>query len=128
MENLPRRVKLPDHNMVIDTNVILRFLRNDIPSQTILAKTFFHNVELGKESGEISILVIDETIWGLGQAYKIKRHIFLPQLIKILSYKGISVIEMKKEIVSEILETMVEKNIDFTDLYLKAVAKENKIF
>lgn len=114
--------------MIVDSNVIIHFLRNDVPSQVALAKGFFQKVEDGKQKGEISILVLDEVIWALGQQYKISRSIFLPALAKILAIRGIEVIEIKKELISNIFEKMVANKIDFTDLYLMEIAKEDEIF
>lgn len=114
--------------MIVDSNVIIRLLRNDVPGQTRRAAVFFKKVEKGEEKASISILVLDEIIWGLGQFYEIKREDFLPKIIRILSLKGIEVIELKKDKIVEILMEMIVSKIDFTDLYLMAIAKSDEIF
>lgn len=114
--------------MIVDSNIIIHLLRNDIPQQSQKAKDFFKKVEKGEEKAIISILVLDEIIWGLGQFYELKKESFLPQIIKILSLKNVNVLEFKKERIVEILTTVMTSGVDFTDLYLIAIAGEEKIF
>ena len=113
--------------MILDSNVIIRLLHRSVPSQTKLAEEFFKKIEAGQKTGEISILVIDETIYVLSAYYKIQRSDFIPDLIKILSIKGVSVIEAKKEVIMEILNKMVGNNIDFTDYYLVSLRPKSDI-
>lgn len=114
--------------MIIDSNVIIHFLHGDIPLQLAKAVEFFKKVENEKEEGEISILVINETIWALGSQYELERSDFIPKLQRILSMKGISIIEEKKEKIMDILSKMIGNKIDFTDYYLAAISKDNNIF
>ena len=112
---------------IIDTNIFLRHLLQDIPDQAKIASKIISSIEEGKMTGLVSILVINELIWILEKYYSIKRNVFIPKLIKLLYLDHLKIIETKKVLVEEILERMRKKKIDFTDIYLKEVAKENQI-
>lgn len=113
--------------MILDSNVIIRFLRNDVAKQTKLASDFINKVDSGEEKGEISILVLDEIIYVLGTYYHIERSDFIPALVKILAIRGIEIIETKKENIIVILNKMIGNKIDFTDYYLAAISKDKGI-
>lgn len=121
-------LKLKKLPMIVDSNVIIHLLRNDIPEQTSKAADFFKKVENGEEEAKISILVIDEIIWGLGQFYGVKKDHFVPLLIKLLSLRNVNIIELKKEKIIEILIKVMKSSIDFTDLYLLAISGKDKVF
>ena len=114
--------------MIIDSNIIIHFLRGDVPGQFSRTVEFFHKVENDTGKGEISILVMNEIIWALGSQYKQERSNFIPSLIKILTLKGISIIETKKDLIIEILKKMIGNKIDFTDYYLSSLAPKSQIF
>ncbi len=104
--------------VIIDTNVIARYLLADIPEQFEEAVKVFTKIEKGEERGYISILVIDELIWVMENYYSFDRRDFIQNIIKILYNKEIYIIESKKETIIKILEKMKSNKIDFTDLYL----------
>jgi len=112
--------------VLIDTNFILRLLLEDIPSHFKKSKRLFKEIENNKSIGLLSILVINELIWILENFYEKKRKDFIPQVLKVLSLKRIKVLEIKKKELIFILEKMIEKNLDFTDLYLLCFGKELK--
>jgi len=93
-----------------------------------LAKKFFKKVHDGSEKAEISILVVDEVIYVLNRFYQIERSNFIPELLKIFSMRGISILEINKDIIIEILNKMIGNKIDFTDYYLASLAPKSQIF
>ena len=113
--------------IIIDTNIIARLFITDSIEQQDTAQRLIKDIEEGKIQGLISILVIDELLWLLGQYYNIKKESYLPKILNILSIKQIKVIEVDKEIAISVLRQVQRKNIDFTDLYLAAVAKGRQI-
>lgn len=114
--------------LTIDTNIFIRYFINDDEIQYKKAREFFVEIEDKKSKGFISILVITEIIWVLENYYELKRKVFLPKLIHLLLLKDIKIIEIDKKKVIDILKTMKEKNIDFTDLYLLKLYPAQKIF
>ena len=114
--------------MVVDSNVIIRFIVEDNRKQFLKASEFILKVESRTEKAELSILVMDEIIFILQNYYHLQRSDFMPKLLQLLSMPNFDVLETKKEIISEILEKMVGNKIDFTDYYLAAIAPKNQIF
>lgn len=110
--------------VLIDTNLILRFLLGDIPLQAKKAKKLFITIEKEKTEGIISLLVINELIWILEHFYQQKRQNYLPHIIQFLSLKKIKILEVKKIFLMKILQEMKGANLDFTDLYLAFLTKE----
>lgn len=113
--------------IILDTNVLVRYLLADIPEQYQQATEIFIKIEKGEIYGLISILVLDELIWVLESYYSFKRKDYIPSILKILYNKEIKIIETKKEVVIQVLEGMKKTNIDFTDIYLAEIAEERPI-
>ncbi|GIW64420.1 MAG: hypothetical protein KatS3mg092_0353 [Patescibacteria group bacterium] len=114
-------------NIVIDTNVFIRYLVKDNEKQFQFAKKIFKEVESKKTKAFVSILVINEIIWVLENYYEIKREDYLPKLITIFSLKNFQIIEITRKKLIEIFEMMLKKNIDFTDIYLLNSFSKEKI-
>lgn len=112
-------------HLIIDTNVFARYFVRDNISQYDEAKKIFTKIEEGKCRGSVSLLVIDELIGVLESYYDLRRDVYIPQIMKVFSMKGIKIIETKKSVVMRILEEMQVSSIDFTDTYLVHI-KENK--
>lgn len=113
--------------VILDSNILIRYLTKDVKSQYTEAVEIITSVESEKVIAKISILVIDETLWALGNFYGIENNVFIPELLKILSLKNIRVIEINKSVAIAILERMLKDKIDFTDLYLFNISEGSKI-
>ena len=114
--------------VLIDTNVIVRFFAKDVPEQFAKSQEFIEQIDKGNAVGLVSILVIDEIIWVLENYYGIKRNEFLPRLAELLALRNIRIIEAKKDLVIKVLEQIQKLNIDFTDVYLANIAEGRDIF
>lgn len=114
--------------LIIDTNVFIRFLIKDLPDQFKKAQEVFERIEKGEIKGLVSVLVINETVWVLENYYELKRKIYIPQLLKLLLIRQIKIIEIKKDLIIRILQKMEKQKFDFTDFYLAQIAKDKKIF
>lgn len=114
--------------ILIDSNIIIRFFIKDNPTQLIQAQSLIENIEQAKVKGLISLLVVNEVLWILQHYYDLERKIFIPWIIKLLALRHMRIIEVKKNTVIRILEKMQERKFDFTDIYLTEIAEKNKIF
>lgn len=114
--------------LILDTNVFIRFLIKDVPSQFEKAQKIFEKIEKQEAKGLVSILVVNEIVWILENFYDLKKEIYLPQLLKLLALKNIKVIEVKKNLLIRILQQMQKQKFDFTDIYLSQIAGDKKIF
>lgn len=115
-------------DVFVDSNVLIRFITRDVEEQYQEARNFFESIEEREVNALVSILVINEVVWILEKFYNIKRRIFLPQLIKLLILKNIKIIEAEKELIAKVLEKMIKRKQDFTDIYLTQIAKKDQIF
>jgi len=101
---------------LVDTNIILRYLLNDIPEQSEIAR-------LELKSGNVKILtqVVAEVIYVLSKIYKINRKEISENLLKIFSLDGV-IIENEEIVVFAITEYGNSK-LDFVDELLYANSK-----
>lgn len=113
--------------VVIDTNVIVRYFVKDNLHQFREAQKLIKDIEQNKVCGLTSLLVVHEMVWILENYYDLKRDEFVPKVMQILALKNIKIIEVKKEVVQNVLAKMQKKKIDFTDIYLAEIAKSHKI-
>ena len=114
--------------LILDTNVFIRFFIKDVPSQFEKTREIFEKIEKREIKGFVSILVVNEIIWILENFYNLKREIYLPKLLKLLLLDNIKVIEVKKNLLIKVLQQMQKQKFDFADLYLSQIAGEKKIF
>src|SRR3990167_1609185 len=114
--------------LFVDTNVFARFLLQDVPRQFEAAKKIFESADKRETKLLVSILVINELIWVLEKYYLLKRKDFIHPLLTLLALNNLKVVEVKKEMVFEVLEKMKSKRVDFTYLYLLSVAGSKNIF
>lgn len=114
--------------VIFDTNVILRYLVKDSSTQLLQAQKYIEKIEQGKLKALISILVINEAAWVLEKYYDLEKEEYIPLLLKLLALKNIKITEVKKGIITEALELMQKRNIDFTDAYLLGTKGDKTIF
>jgi len=114
--------------IIIDANILLRHLVGDQPIHFKKAKEFFAAVEKGHVHCLISIITLAETFWIMEKYYRVKRAIYMPELIKIISLKNVSVIEIQKTKLADLLGRFTRTGIDFPDHYLVAIANKRPIF
>ncbi|MBI2017687.1 PIN domain-containing protein [Candidatus Daviesbacteria bacterium] len=115
-------------DVFVDSNILIRFITRDVEEQYQKSRSFFESIEEREVNALVSILVVNEVVWILEKFYKIKRKIFLPQLIKLLILKNIKIIEVEKELMAKVLEKMIKRKQDFTDIYLSQIAKKDELF
>lgn len=109
----------------LDTNVILDFIIRRQGENFKKAQKIFNQIETGKIKVWLSILVIDEAIWTIERAYKIKRPEYLQGLIDLFSLKEIKILEIKKKNLFAIFKILWQKNVSFTDAYLYFLSKDD---
>ena len=104
--------------VVLDTNIFIRYFLQDVKSQFKQAKKIFEDIEKEKIKAFVSILVINEIVWIMKKYYEIDRSKYIPKLIQLLLLKNVKVIEIEKKMLLTSLQALQKTNADFTDLYL----------
>lgn len=113
--------------VLLDSNIFIRFLIQDVPLHFKQAKKIFEDIEEDRANGSVSLLVINEVIWILENFYELKRDVYIPKFLELLSLRSMKIMEVKKEAILTILQEMPKHNFDFTDVYLFEVKGKRSI-
>lgn len=113
-------------NMVmIDANVILRYLLRDNEQLYRKAESLFNEVFSGRKRALIIQPVIAEVVYVLQKLYKVSREEIAQVLTEFLRMKGVKA--QDKDIMLKSLEIFRYKNLDFVDCLLCVYSREYKV-
>jgi len=105
-----------DPGYFIDTNVFLRHLLNDHPTQSPRCLALFEAIERGEERGWTTDMVIAEIVWVLSsKPYEVKRATIAQWLLVLTSLPGLKVENRTR--LSHTLRLYTSTPIDFIDAY-----------
>lgn len=96
----------------------MRLSLRDIESQYVEAENVLKQITEGTTQAYVSLLVINEFCWISQNYYKAARERYIPWLVKFLLLEKVKIVEIKKDLAIGILELMLKKSLDLTDLYL----------
>lgn len=102
--------------LILDTNSLLRFLLDDVPSQTKLVKEKIRLAKQGELKLVVHTLVIFEIIYALTKVYGFSKEKVINVLKKLIAFKYLDIPE--REIISNALEVYLIKNLSFVDCFL----------
>ncbi|ACA58929.1 PIN domain-containing protein [Candidatus Desulforudis audaxviator] len=105
----------------VDANVVLRFLTGDPPAMAAKALELMSRAEKGAIGLRVSHLVAAEIVWVLSSFYKYDKTQIAETLNSFLSADGIYA--ENPALLIQALQDMAEKNVDFVDAYLAALAR-----
>ncbi len=106
--------------LLLDTNVILRFLTGEPKSQAEASRNLFLSAASGDVVLEVCPVVVAEVFYTLESFYKVDREEVAARLAALLSRKGIKVMEQDR--VFDALARLGKVNVGFADAYLAAGA------
>jgi predicted nucleic-acid-binding protein len=106
--------------VIPDTNVLLRYLLNDVPEQYAAAETFFERVRAGQQRAIILEAVLIECVYILTRQYNATRSDAAAALIGLLQYKGIA--NPDKGVLIDALDRFAATKLDPVDCLLLARA------
>ncbi len=107
----------------LDANVVLRFLRNDDPSQSPAAARLFENAKAKKVRLSISAVTVAEAFYVLARVYRHTKPDAAAKLRPLIQSDAIDVDDRSR--VLDALERVIRANVDFGDGYLAATAAED---
>lgn len=110
---------------LVDTNIFLRFLLADNPSQSLRCKKLFESAQKGKVELMTSEIVIAEIAWVLHSFYEESRENVAEKLRKILLFKGLFV--PNRGVLLLATQKFESQNVDFIDAYNYALAVKKRI-
>ena len=104
--------------MIVDTDVIIRYLTNDDPRKADRFKTFLSS---GKKA-QLTDVTFAEVYWTLISFYKVKNQEVLSMLEALIASPAISA---NVTVLGTTIEILREHNISFIDAYTAASAKQS---
>lgn len=106
----------------IDTNIFIRYLINDVPSQIDKVERLFDLAE----KGEITLItgppVFFEIAWTLKSFYNVNREGIYESISAIIGLPGLEIIDL--DILEEALELYKQTSADFSDVYIAVQSKK----
>ena len=112
--------------MLIDANVILRYLLKDDERHYSIANTFFEEVFSGKKVAYVLQSVLAEVIYVLVKLYQIQRTEVAEVLEEFLSSKNLKI--QDREVTMPAMALFKTTNLDFVDCLLCAYGNKMHVF
>ena len=112
--------------IILDTNVVLRFLLADHPKHSPKSKQLFELAEAGSIRLYLSEIIVAELVWTMDSFFEFSRDRIATILRGLLLHDGVVMDE--KETLLVALERFAEVNVDFADCHAAALSlKRNQI-
>lgn len=111
--------------LLIDANVVIRFLLNDHPALSFLSKSIFLKAQQGKIKIYLDEVVIAEVIWTLSSFYKIKKADLVDKIEKLISQNWI--VNPRKTLFFKALNLFRSTSLDYIDCWIYTVSKSQGI-
>jgi len=110
---------------LLDTNIVLRYLLNDLPEQFAVAKQVFAELRASELTAILLESVLAECVYVLKLHYKVPKVELTEMLDNVLRYPGI--VNTDKPSLREALKLYAANNIDFVDCMLVAKARTGEL-
>lgn len=108
-----------------DTNFLLRYYLDDIPTQAKKAKTLVEAAVNGDLELTTDLVVICEMVWVMDSFYELDRKSIVEKISNLYRTPGITVIN--GDILPDALISYLDKNVDFTDAVMGTSAIKHNI-
>jgi len=109
----------------IDTNILLRYLQNDLPEQADAVEALLKRAAAGNASLATNVMVIAELVWTCESFYKLSKQEIRDKVLMILNTPGLQV--ENHDLLVQATLLYADQNIDFIDAYNGCWAKNQKI-
>lgn len=98
-----------------DTNLFLRYLTNDVPTQADAVEELLGRAARGQIVLVINSMVIAEIVWTLGSYYGLARDAIKDKILAILNTPGIEVAD--SDLLLQAIAWYADRNVDFIDAF-----------
>jgi len=110
--------------IIVDANVIIRFLLNDHPKLSPQAISIFSQAQKKLIKVYLDEVILAEVIWTLSSFYKIKKANLTENIEKFLSQDW--VVSKKKDLMLNALYLYKSSNLDYIDCWAYVVSQDFK--
>lgn len=107
--------------MLLDTNVILRFLLADHETLSPRAQTLFRRAAAGELDLLIPSLIAAECVYTLRSFYKLPKREITAALTRLLGLPGVAALEGL--VLTQALDVYAASNVNLADAYLAALGQ-----
>lgn len=104
----------------VDSNVLIRFFTRDQPEMAERARQTLSAAAEGKIQLVLTPVVLAELVWTLGSFYGYRRRQVADELLSLLTFQGLRVVD--REVLSVALGLYGETSIDFGDALIAGYA------
>lgn len=111
--------------LLLDTNVVVRFLTGDHPAHSPRSRSLFARAAAGDVTLVVTDLALAETVWVLHSFYKLDRRAIAAALKDLIESAGIEV-QNKARLLSA-LRSFAQTDVNFVDAYHAAIAGAESI-
>ena len=111
--------------LLLDTNVIVRFLTGDHPTHSPRSRKLFARAAAGDVTLVVTDLALAETAWVLQSCYSLDRNAITAALKDLMDSAGIEV--KNKAMLLSALRNFAQTDVNFVDAYHAAVAAGESI-
>ncbi|HEY5992374.1 MAG TPA: PIN domain-containing protein [Candidatus Udaeobacter sp.] len=111
--------------LLLDTNVIVRFLTGDHPTHSPRSRKLFARAAAGDVTLVVTDLALAETAWVLQSFYSLDRDAIAAALKDLIESTGIEV-QNKARLLSA-LRNFAQTNVNFVDAYHAAIAAAESV-
>jgi predicted nucleic-acid-binding protein len=108
-----------------NTNFLLRFYLDDIPTQALKAKRMVQAAKEGVISLVTDLIVICEMVWVLDSFYHLDKEVISEKITNLYRTRGVVV--FNGDVLPNALSIFATKNIDFTDAVVASSATKNHV-
>ena len=109
----------------LDTNIFLRQLLADEPTQSPQATAYFEHIKARELTARTSDIVVFEVVFTLERGYRRSKAEIRSHLLPLLELPGIILPGKRK--FRQVFDTYVERNISFADAYHAVLMQQLKL-
>ncbi len=109
----------------IDTNVLLRFLLDDIPEQADAVESLLLQAAQGQLTLRTNALVLAEIVWTCESYYRLPKDDIKDMVLMILNTPGLKTAD--GDLITEAILTYADENIDYIDAFNARWMKQQDI-
>jgi len=106
--------------LILDTNVILRYLTNDVPEKAGDCEKLFNSAKAGKVKLFVTDICIAELVWTLKSYFHLGNEDISEKVIAIINTPGFCFSD--EALILDAMIRLKEENVDFADAYNAALA------
>ena len=108
------------HTLILDTNVIIRYLANDVPGKADDCGKLFADAKSGKVNLFVTDICIAELVWTLKSYFHLGNEEVYEKVAAIINTPGFTFSD--EAMILDAMLRFKEKNVDFADAYNAALA------